>query len=234
MKLTTHPIEPDQSIGSIQKEILAVAEILADEQGSMQSPEMDPLDCLIETILSQNTNDINRDKAFVALKNHFSSWDLLLESNSGEIVRFIRVAGLGNQKADTILRTMRWLKRNFGVLHLDWLHDLKTDDIYNFFLPIKGIGIKTISIVCCFGLGRDVFPVDTHVNRLCQRLGWVEMKSSANHTFYKMAKIMPPKIAPVFHIRLIEHGREICTARNPKCDSCSLFSICKYPVHGAS
>jgi len=223
-----------QSVASTTREnlkidkILAVAKILSKEQGDLSPPRMDPLDCLLETILSQNTNDKNRDIAFSALRKKYPKWELLLDAEHEEIAETIRTAGLANQKGDTIFRVLRWLQKTYETLSLDWLNDLETEAIFNLFAPIKGIGIKTLSIVCCFGLGRDVFPVDTHVNRICQRLGWVDEKSTPNHTFYKMAEIMPAGIAPVFHIRLIEHGRSTCTARNPKCDECSLKSICKF------
>lgn len=223
-----------QSIGTTalgnpkSDKILAVAKILENEQGNLSPPRMNPLDCLIETILSQNTNDTNRDIAFSSLRKKYPKWEMLLDVEHEEIVETIRTAGLANQKGDTIFRVLRWLNKNFGTLNLDWLNDLETEEIFNLFAPIKGIGIKTISIVCCFGLGRDIFPVDTHVNRLCQRLGWVDEKSTPNNTFYQMAEIMPAGIAPVFHIRLIHHGRSTCTARNPKCDKCSLNSVCKF------
>ncbi|HEY3250443.1 MAG TPA: endonuclease III, partial [Ignavibacteria bacterium] len=150
----------------------------------------DPLDVLIATMLSQNTTDKTSYRAFMNLKSDIGSWDSVLKAPLSKIRKAIRICGLTNQKAKNIKRLLSRLKNERGELSLNYLKPLGNDEIYEDLIKYNGIGTKTISCVLAFGLGRDVFPVDTHVHRLSNRLGLVKTKSP-DKTFEQVQKEIP-------------------------------------------
>jgi endonuclease-3 len=113
-------------------------------------------------------------------------------------------------------------------LDLSFTRKMSNDEIYELLCRIKGVGVKTVSILLAFGLGRDVFPVDTHVNRICIRLGLVPEKSAPEKTHRLMAGLVPKGKAYSFHLNLIRLGKTICLARKPRCAVCPLNRICPY------
>ena len=124
---------------------------------------VDPLDTLIQTILSQNTNDRNRDTAYQRLKNRFPNWEDVLSANTREVISAIRPGGLAEQKARHIRELLRWIKRHEGNMNLSFLKEMSSEEIKKTIGHLKGIGPKTINCLLLFGLGREAFPVDTHV-----------------------------------------------------------------------
>jgi endonuclease III len=191
-----------------------------------QESREEVLDSLIETILSQNTNDINRDRAFERLKSEFPTWDKVMNAPEKKIARAIRVGGLANIKSTRIKTILREIMRKNGCLSLDHLRNMGTEDAANELFSFKGVGEKTVKCVLLFSLGRNVFPVDTHIHRLCRRMGFVHKKASREETHRIMAQIVPDKKMYSFHINLIRHGRKICIARKPDCPSCPLRKLC--------
>lgn len=185
-----------------------------------------PLESLVKTILSQNTNDRNRDMAYEALKMKFPTWEDVMNAKALDIAAVIRSAGLANQKSINIKNVLLWIHQNYGSLDLEFLCDMDTDEAIATFLPLKGIGIKTISVVLMFACGKDIFPVDTHVHRLCGRLGLVPDKASAEKTHHLMQPLVPKGKSYSFHMNLLKLGRTICKARTPLCDICPLKNIC--------
>ena len=131
----------------------------------------DPLDILIATMLSQNTTDKTSYRAFMNLKNDIGSWEEVLSAPLNRIKSAIRVCGLTNQKSAAIKKLLKELKQKHGKLSLKYLNKLSDEKIYEDLLQYDGVGLKTISCVMAFSLGRDVFPVDTHVHRITNRLG---------------------------------------------------------------
>lgn len=186
----------------------------------------DPLDGLILTILSQNTNDANRDLAYARLRERFSDWYQLAEAPLAEIAAVIRPAGLGNQKAQTLKSLLQWLRETYGSLNLDFLCDLPPEEAQRLLTSRKGIGIKTISVVLMACCGADVFPVDTHVHRICRRLGWVPPNASAEKTHHLMQPLVPKGKAYSLHMNLLKLGRTLCKAQKPRCHDCPLAERC--------
>ncbi len=187
-----------------------------------------PLENLILTILSQNTNDKNRDIAFEQLKKELTSWEQVLTIPQKKLAAIIRPAGLANQKSETIINTLKWINETYHSLDLDFLCQMDPDKAIETFLPLKGIGIKTISVVLMFACGKDVFPVDTHVHRICKRLALVPENASAEKTHWLMQPLVPPGRSYSLHMNFLKLGRTICKARNPNCPECPLAEMCSF------
>jgi endonuclease-3 len=130
-----------------------------------------PVDELISTILSQNTNDTNRDKAFNTLRANFADWEAVRDAPAVEVVECIRVAGLANQKGPRIQQVLLQITSERGGLDLTFLKEMPLEEARAWLTKFKGVGPKTAAIVLCFSLGRPAFPVDTHVYRVTGRLG---------------------------------------------------------------
>ena len=181
---------------------------------------------LIAHILSQATNDKNRDNAFQALKKRYRSWDLLLDAPEAQIVHTVRSAGLARQRAEKIVNCLRGISDRFNGLSLRPLAKWDDAGIMEFLTSFKGVGKKTAAVFLCMDLGRDICAVDTHVNRVCARTGLVDGKPSPHVTFERLKKLIPVGKAYRFHMLLIEHGRAKCRSRKPLCESCPLEDIC--------
>lgn len=186
------------------------------------------LDCLIRTILSQNTNDVNRDKGFTALQERFPTWEEVRKADVEEIGESIRIAGLHVQKSRTIKNFLTWLKANRGKLDLEFICGMESSDAIQFLCQHKGIGIKTASVTLTFACGHEVFPVDTHVIRISRRLGLVPSTCTAEKAHEVMPQIVPVGKSLPFHMNLITFGRKICHARKPECDKCPFTTHCLY------
>ncbi len=190
--------------------------------------EENVLDCLILTILSQNTNDVNRDRGFAVLKERLPTWEEVLGADVEEIGDAIKIAGLSGQKSQTIKNFLTWLKAEYDELNLEFIREMETKDAIQLLSQHKGIGIKTVSVTLAFACGRDVFPVDTHVLRISKRLGFVSSNCTAEKAHELMPQIIPKGKAYPFHMNLIAFGRQICDARKPKCDQCPITAHCLY------
>ena len=207
-----------------------VAEILETALGIPQRDQpLPPLDVLMLTLLSQNTNDRNRDRAYQRLRERFPIWSEVLQADVRDIAAAIRPAGLSNQKSQRMQAILRWIEARAGQLTLDWICGRDPQEMMTTFCQLKGIGVKTMAVVLLFACGVDIFPVDTHVHRLCKRLGLVPPETkSAEKTFALMQANVPPGKAFSLHLNLIRHGRTTCKARQPLCAQCPLTSLCAY------
>ena len=190
------------------------------------------LDCLIETILSQNTNDVNRDRAFKVLIERFSSWMEVLEANVSQIASAIRIAGLAGQKSQTIKNFLMWLYAKSGKLDLEFLRDMNSEEATQMLCQHKGIGIKTAYVTLAFACGHEVFPVDTHILRISKRFGFISSKATADQAHKFWSTNCPEGQAYSFHMNLITFGRQVCDARKPKCEVCPLTDQCVYFENG--
>jgi endonuclease-3 len=186
-----------------------------------------PIDILIGTILSQNTNDKNSYAAFLNLKNHISSWEDILKMKQSQLEDLIRVAGLGKQKSKTIISLLKNLKKDFGKISLSHLRKISNEQILSELTSHKGIGVKTASCVLLFSLNKNVCPVDTHVHRILNRIGLVNT-SSPDKTFTLINGNIPEKAAHSFHTNLLRLGREYCLPSNPRCAVCPVEHLCNY------
>jgi len=191
----------------------------------------DPLpaiDELVSTILSQNTNDKNRDVAFNALIARFPTWEEVRDADPDEVIHEIRPAGLANQKGPRMQQVLRQITEERGEINLDFLKDYAAEDALAWLTRFKGIGPKTASIVLQFALGIPAFPVDTHIYRVSGRLGLRPDKMTADQAHPHLAALFPPETYGPGHLNLIRLGREICLARKPKCEQCPLNDLCDY------
>lgn len=188
----------------------------------------DPLDIIIGTILSQNTNDKNSYKAFLNLKNSVKVWDDVLKMKPTQVEKLIKVAGLGKQKSKAIINLLKNLKKDNGRISLNHIKKKKDEEIIDELTSHKGIGVKTASCVLLFSLNRNICPVDTHVHRILNRIGLVRT-SNPEKTFYAIKNFIPEKSAHSFHTNLLRLGREYCTPTNPRCYDCPIESECNYP-----
>ncbi|PJF22384.1 MAG: DNA lyase [Phototrophicales bacterium] len=204
-----------------------VAQILRDVYGELTwHPGQSAMDELVSCILSQNTNDTNRDKAFAALKARYPDWQAVVDAPTDDLIETIRSAGLANQKAPRIQRALERIYRERGEYNIDFLNELPLDEARDWLISIDGVGPKTAAIVLCFAFNRPAFPVDTHVHRVGKRIGFLPENISAEKAHPFMEAIVPPEDHYAFHIYLIRHGRDTCRARNPMCARCPLKNYC--------
>ncbi len=186
----------------------------------------EPLDGLIETVLSQNTNDRNRDMAFERLKSQYGSWERIAALPQERIAEAIKPAGICNNKAATILRVLKTVKERFGEYSLKRLKSGTPAAAWDFMTHIQGVGPKTAACVLAFDLGFPAFPVDTHVARISKRLGWADAKETPAEIQARLEQLVPDEMKCAGHLNVIQHGKNICKARAPKCDECPLRGIC--------
>jgi endonuclease-3 len=186
------------------------------------------VDELVSTILSQNTNDVNRDRGFNALRAKFSTWEEVRDAPAGEVIEAIRPAGLANQKGPRIQQVLRSITEERGGLDLSFLRDLPMEEARLWLMRFKGVGPKTAAIVLCFSLGKPAFPVDTHIYRVTGRIGLRPEKMTVEQAHTHLEGLFPPETYYTVHLNLIRLGREICTARRPYCEKCPLIELCNY------
>lgn len=187
-----------------------------------------PLDELVSTILSQNTNDVNRDRAFDALRRRFPTWQAVRDAEDTDLIDAIRPAGLANQKGPRIQAVLQAITLERGELELDFLADLPVEAAREWLLKFNGVGPKTAAIVLLFSLGKPAFPVDTHIYRVSGRLGLRPDKMSVEQAHPFLERLFPPESYYPVHLNLIRLGREICQARKPNCPICPLNDLCAY------
>ncbi len=187
-----------------------------------------PLDCLIRTVLSQATNDDNRDRSYAAMKARYADWDELGKAPLPELEETLRSGGLARRKARTIRAVLQWAHANFGSYTLDPVANWETPKLFAELTKIPGVGVKTVAILACFSLGRAVFPVDVHVHRVLSRLGVTSRKLSPEQTFMTVDPFIPLNRDALLHLNLIELGRHFCKARQPLCEACRFRDICDY------
>jgi endonuclease-3 len=191
-------------------------------------PHMDPVSELVSTILSQNTNDVNRDVAFERLVDRFPTWEQVRDADVEGVINAIRPAGLANQKGPRIQGALRTITQEQGALNLDFLADWPVEEAKAWLSSIKGVGPKTAAIVLLFSLGRPAFPVDTHVHRVTKRLGLIGPRTTREKAHVDLEALVPSKDYYAFHLNLIRHGRQVCASRQPHCSECTLKDFCDY------
>ena len=189
----------------------------------------DPLSALVETILSQNTTDITSERAWIALRKRYPSWEELRDAAPAELADTIRVGGLPKIKAERIIGALKEIERQTGALSLDFLHEMTEEEADKWLSQLKGVGPKTRAIILLFALRKKAFPVDTHILRVTKRLGLVRPQADRLEAQELMAKISKPEDYFSYHINIIEHGRRVCAALRPKCPECKLSDICPWP-----
>lgn len=186
----------------------------------------DPLDELILTILSQNTTDTNRDRAWERLRDAFDDWEEVRRAPRPRVEEAIRPAGLARQKTAAIRGVLEELRREVGAPHLDHLEEMDDAGALDYLAGFHGVGVKTAACVLCFALERPVLPVDTHVDRVARRLGLVPEGGGRDRVHRVLNREVPPELRRRLHLQLIRLGRDVCGARRAECDRCPVADLC--------
>ncbi len=194
-------------------------------------PHGEPIAELVNTILSQNTNDRNRDIAFAQLRERYPTWEAVRDAPAEEVIHSIRPAGLAPTKGPHIQKALHTITEAQGELTLEFLRDMPLEEARAWLLNLDGVGPKTAAIVLLFALGRPAFPVDTHIHRLSRRLGLIPDATSREKAHWLLESLVVPDLYYPLHINLILHGRHTCHAHLPKCEKCQLQDICEHYSH---
>jgi len=224
---------PKPIIGSpAPKDILKARVIYKILESIYGTPEwrepLSAVDELVSTILSQNTNDANRDRAYHNLRAKLPTWDSVRDATPEEVIEAVRVAGLANQKGPRIQSILKQISAERGDLSLDFLRDMEKDEASDWLKQHKGVGPKTAAIVLQFSLGIPAFPVDTHIYRVTGRTGIRPGKLDVERTHPWMEQLFNPEQYGPGHLNFIKLGREICHARKPECPICPINHLCDY------
>jgi endonuclease-3 len=185
-------------------------------------PHGHPIAELILTVLSQSTNDRNRDVAYLALRQRFGSWEEVRDAPVDLIEEAIRPGGISKVKSARIKAILQAI----DPLSLDWLADQPVAEAQAYLTGLPGVGRKTAACVLLFALGMRDVPVDTHVSRVGTRLGLFRPRAPFEELHDTMLALTPRGQELELHINLLRHGRRTCVARRPACGQCALLRMC--------
>ena len=188
----------------------------------------EPLDGLILTVLSQNTNDINRDRAYTNLKAKFPTWPDVIAAGASQLEDSIRTAGLAHTKAARIITILNRIHSDFGEYSILSLAGHGREFIREYLRALPGVGAKTVACTLLFDFKIPAFPVDTHITRISRRTGIAEEKSSPEEISRMLEEVVPESRCLGGHVNMIAHGRAVCHSQKPACESCVLSGMCKY------
>jgi endonuclease-3 len=209
------------------RRVLAVVKKLERTYGVPRwRPHHDPLGELVATILSQNTSDVNSDRAYAALRTTYPTWEAVLHAEAAEMAAVIRSGGLATLKTRHIQGILRALQERYGRLSLDVLNSMPMPAARALLAEFPGVGPKTVACVLLFACGQPALPVDTHVYRVATRLGWLPRGCTAERAHVVLEPLLSPQHVYSAHVNLIRHGRSVCQARQPDCTSCVLSRCC--------
>jgi len=216
---------------NLKRRVIAVHEKLLETFGEpiWRNP-LPAMDELVSTILSQNTNDVNRDRGFNALRAKLPTWEAVRDAKAEDVIAAIKPAGLANQKGPRIQQVLRAITEERGSLNLDFLADLPVEEARAWLTKFNGVGPKTAAIVLCFSLNMPAFPVDTHIYRVSGRIGLRPEKMTVEQAHPHLESVFPPETYYAAHLNLIRLGREICGARKPNCPKCPIIKLCEYKM----
>jgi endonuclease III len=193
-------------------------------------PHGDPIAELVLTVLSQSTNDRNRDVAYMRLREFLPAWEDVRDAPVALVEQAIRPGGISKVKSariQAILCAISEHPREAGRdLSLDWMRDAPIDESRDYLIALPGVGRKTAACVLLFSYGLRDVPVDTHVSRVGMRLGLLPEGASFEQLHDAMLALTPPGRELELHVNLLRHGRRTCHARRPACQDCALARMC--------
>jgi endonuclease III len=190
-------------------------------------PHEDPLAELVLTVLSQSTNDRNRDVAFLRLRDRLPSWEAVRAAPVEEVEEAIRPGGISNVKSARIQEILDAIvERNDGTLDLSWMREAPVARSRDFLTALPGVGRKTAACVLLFSYGLRDVPVDTHVSRVGTRLRLLRPGAPFEELHDAMLALTPPGAELELHVNLLRHGRRTCHAQRPACAACPLVRSC--------
>src|SRR5256714_9225718 len=214
-------------MATLRMRLRTIGRRLARAYGAPPAPRrLPPLDELVLTILSQNTNDTNRDRAYADLRAKLPEWEDVADAPLPVIERAIRTGGLAPTKAPRIRAVLRALRDRGIALDDRALRGIRHDRLFELLVGLPGVGPKTAACVLLFSLDRPYFPVDTHVHRVAIRLGLVGPRATAAQTQTQLQAVLAPADMYEVHMNLIRHGRHVCVALRPICSQCVLNDMC--------
>jgi endonuclease-3 len=191
-------------------------------------PHHAPLDELVLTILSQNTNDRNRDVAYARLRGRFSSWEEVAGAPLAEVEEAIRPGGISKVKSQRIQQILKVIATETGGLDIGFLERAPRERALEFLESMPGVGRKTAACVLLFSYDRPELPVDTHVFRVSSRLGLIRPGASFEEAHDQLLAIADPKDIYELHVNMLRHGRRLCRPQRPLCEQCPLLRLCPY------
>ena len=212
-----------------EKPFAVIAQHLENTFGEPRAgAKSDPLAMLIKIILSQATSDANSRRTFQNLKDKFKTWRQAAKADESEIADAIRLGGLANQKARVIKQLLARIAETNGGLSLKFLDRMPDEAAREYLLRFRGIGPKTVACTLLFALHREVFPLDTHIFRILERMGVLPEKVTDLKAHRLLDRLVPPGKFYSLHVNLIRLGRQICRPREPLCERCPLIEYCDY------
>lgn len=186
-------------------------------------PHGDGLAELVLTVLSQSTNDRNRDVAFLRLRDRFPTWHAVRDAPVEKVEEAIRPGGISKVKSRRIQAILEAIGDPLDLSHLA---DLPVEEAQRELCALPGVGRKTAACVLLFAYGRRDVPVDTHVSRVAGRLHLLREKAPFDELHDAMLALTPPGAELELHVNLLRHGRRTCEARRPRCEECALRRMC--------
>jgi endonuclease III len=200
----------------------------------LMAPHGDPIAELVLTVLSQSTNDRNRDVAYLRLRERLPTWEAVMRAPVEEVEEAIRPGGISKVKSARIKAILRAIvdeggratSRDEHDLSLDWLPEAPLSEARDYLTALPGVGRKTAACVLLFAYGLHDVPVDTHVSRVGTRLGLLRKGAPFEELHDEMLALTPPGEELELHVNLLRHGRRTCHARKPACGECALARMC--------
>ncbi|MFW9848787.1 MAG: endonuclease III domain-containing protein [Candidatus Thorarchaeota archaeon] len=216
-------------MSTLRKKTSEVCKRLIENYGTIiVQRNLEPIDELVLTILSQNTNDTNMLRAYASLKAAYPTWEEVLRASDDDLGQAIRSSGFFRVKAKRIKATLSEIIERVGKLDLAHLENMSVKDATDWLTSLHGVGPKTAAIVLLFCFGMATLPVDTHVWRLSKRIGLIPPETSREKAQVLLEEIVPKDCIYSMNHNLIKHGREVCLARTPHCSECFLQDLCEY------
>ncbi len=210
-----------------RRRVVAIRDRLREVYGvPIMAPHEQPLDELILTVLSQSTNDRNRDVAYERLRERFPSWEAVLHAPNAEVEEAIRPGGISKVKSQRIQAILGEIDGHEHGLDLSWLRDVPVPAGQAYLCSLPGVGRKTAACVLLFAYGLHDVPVDTHVSRVGMRLHLLRPGAPFEELHDAMLALTPPGEELELHVNLLRHGRRTCHARRPDCANCALRRMC--------
>jgi endonuclease-3 len=217
---------PEDTVGPVSdsRRVRAIRRRLAEVYGvPVMAPHGDPIAELVLTVLSQSTNDRNRDVAYVRLRDRFPTWEAVRDAPVDEIEEAIRPGGISKVKS---VRIKAILETIGDPLDLGWMERAPVEESRDYLVGLPGVGRKTAACVLLFAFGLREVPVDTHVSRVGGRLAILPVKAPFEKLHDEMLRISPPGAELELHVNLLRHGRRTCYAQRPACPRCELRRMC--------
>lgn len=188
-----------------------------------------PMDELIYIHLSKKTNERGYSEAFNRLSSEFPNWEELADADPKDVRNLIESVGLGNQRTIELLANIKRIRSEFGHPNLDQLHHWNSNKVFNFLTSLRGIGPKSALCIMMYSLNKQVFPVDTHVHTVCERMGFIVGGLDHDKAQTVLAELFPKRSRYSLHVNMVAHGRKICRKRGrPLCELCNLSKFCLY------